>query len=96
MIAVMRFECELRLYGPFGATRLMYAAAGRQGPPVRLSVNLDRTDHPVLDRLVERNDVFVAWLVRQAVNEFVDQMSQSVQGELPFPRGRQDREASPV
>ena len=65
-------------------------------PSIRLSVNLDLTDHAVLVRLAERHDVSIAWLVRKAVSEFVERYGRSDQGELPLPRSRQNDEGSPA
>lgn len=58
-------------------------------PTVRLSVNLDLTDHAALVRMADKHDVSIAWLVRKAVNEFVERLGWTDQGELPLPRSRQ-------
>jgi predicted DNA-binding ribbon-helix-helix protein len=38
----------------------------------RLSVSLRESDHQALEQFAERNDVSVAWLVRKAIERFLD------------------------
>jgi predicted DNA-binding ribbon-helix-helix protein len=40
--------------------------------PARLSVSLNRGDYDALNRVAEENDVSLAWLVRKAVEKFVN------------------------
>ncbi len=39
---------------------------------VRLSVSLNKVDHDTLQRVADKNDVSVAWVVRKAVERFLD------------------------
>lgn len=40
--------------------------------PARLSVSLNREDYDALNRVANANDVSLAWLVRKAVEKFVN------------------------
>jgi predicted transcriptional regulator len=40
--------------------------------PVRFSVSLNRDDYDALNRVADKNDVSMAWLVRKAVEKFVN------------------------
>ena len=46
---------------------------------VRLSVSLGKADHDALQRVAEKNDVSVAWIVRKAIERFLES---SPQGDL--------------
>jgi predicted DNA-binding ribbon-helix-helix protein len=46
---------------------------------VRLSVSLDKTDYDALQQVAGTNDVSVAWLVRKAVERF---LQSNPQGDL--------------
>jgi predicted DNA-binding ribbon-helix-helix protein len=45
----------------------------------RLSVSLNQGDYDALQRVAERNDVSVAWLVRKSIERFLES---SAQGDL--------------
>jgi predicted transcriptional regulator len=40
--------------------------------PARLSISLSRADYDALHRVADENDVSLAWLVRKAVEKFVN------------------------
>lgn len=54
--------------------------------PVRVTVSLDPDDHAALTRMAADNDLSVAWIVRRAVAEFVQQKTGHADQELPLQR----------
>ena len=63
----------------------------RSGKPVRTSVVLPEDAYARVRRMAAANDVSIAWVIRQAVQRFLD--THEYQRELPFevPGERQER-----
>lgn len=63
----------------------------------RLSVSLDDRDYAELCALARRNDVSVAWMVRQAIHGLIQQEQDKAQNqELPLlRRARPAKQATP-
>ena len=55
--------------------------------PVRLSFGLDPASHAKLSRLANRHDVSLAWMIRKAIADFIEQQDEDDQAELPLWRG---------
>lgn len=60
----------------------------------RITVSLDEKVQATLSVLARRQDVSVAWLVRRAVSDFIDQHGQLVQPELPLSRTESSKSAA--
>ena len=58
------------------STVLPMARPKGKTPAVRLSVSLDPVDYAELSRLAAHHDLSVAWVVRNAVSEFVSRKPQ--------------------
>lgn len=52
----------------------------------RLTVSLDEQAHATLSTLAKHQDVSVAWMVRRAVSQFIEQQARVAQPELPLYR----------
>lgn len=56
----------------------------------RVTVSFKESDHELLNRIAEANDVSLSWVVRQAVAEYLDWNKVDEPG-LPLPRPQKDR-----
>ena len=61
--------------------------------PARVSVSLDVAAYADLCALSRRYDVSVAWVLRRALEEFIERNRNEGQTELPLARRAADREA---
>lgn len=52
----------------------------------RLTVSLDEQAHATLSIFAKRQDVSVAWMVRRAATDFIEQQGKLAQPELPLGR----------
>lgn len=66
---------------------LSYAGIGSltfmQRQSIRTSVSLPKEQHAQLEEIAETNDVSIAWVIRQAVNQFLER-TQNEQLTLPI------------
>lgn len=53
---------------------------------VRVTVSLDPDDHAALTQIAADNDLSVAWIVRRAVADFVQQKTEYADQKLPLER----------
>ena len=56
----------------------------------RVTVSFKESDHELLNRIAEANDVSLSWVVRQAVAEYLDRNKVDEPG-LPLPRPQKGR-----
>lgn len=46
----------------------------REEPVIRVTVGLDQSDHDQLSRIADSAGVSLAWMMRQAVGEFIERV----------------------